>query len=202
MDDVASRRTFLKTSALIATGVALSSSIGHASTQSHNFHILIDQNMCIGCNSCAIACRAAITIPVWRAKVLIKEEGKRITFTPNLCRHCSKPVCLASCPEKALYQDNNGIVHVQENKCIGCKTCVQACPYQAMSVGIDNIAHKCEFCPNTPPVCVESCSSHALRFVDLSTKPNLSPAVLAQIKLEQNVRVHTIPLHLGINDGK
>ncbi len=95
----------------------------------------IDVRKCVGCFACTIACKAEnITPPgvVYR-RVLDLETGKypapKRDFVPVLCNHCEAPPCVIACPVKATTQREDGIVDMDYNKCIGCRACLNACPY-------------------------------------------------------------------------
>ncbi len=99
--------------------------------------MVIDIKKCIGCYSCMISCKAEHFIPpeVFWGRVVIGELGKYPTVTklmyPVLCNHCDEPPCVDVCPTGATQKRSDGIVFVDSNKCIGCRSCVMACPYQA-----------------------------------------------------------------------
>ena len=99
--------------------------------------MVIDLKRCIGCHACTIACKAENATPpgVFWSRVLEREEGKyptaRRVFFPVLCNHCADPPCQKVCPTGATSKRADGIVLVDYNKCIGCRACMTACPYQA-----------------------------------------------------------------------
>jgi Fe-S-cluster-containing dehydrogenase component len=101
------------------------------------YGMVIDLERCVGCNACAVACKQENFTPsgVWWNKVIIKEEGAfpntRIVSTPVACMHCDNAPCVDVCPTGASHKRADGIVVVDYDKCIGCKYCIQACPYGA-----------------------------------------------------------------------
>ncbi len=101
------------------------------------YAMIIDLDLCIGCNACTVACKAEHgTQPgVFWGHVLQKEYGKtpRVTrlFLPVLCNHCEDAPCEQVCPTGATSHDANGVVLVDYETCIGCRACVTACPYDA-----------------------------------------------------------------------
>jgi electron transport protein HydN len=145
-----------------------------------------DPLLCIGCRTCAIAC-------------VVAHEGKRVfeidpdgyDFHPRLsmvktwlvsvpvqCKHCENPACLAVCRSEAISQVE-GKVLVDQAKCIGCKSCVEACPFGAVrmvALGFATnpdgspraVAHKCDLCHGLPggPACQRVCPTEALRLVE------------------------------------
>lgn len=101
------------------------------------YGMVIDLLRCIGCYGCQMACKAEQGTPpgVTFARVEVSEVGKYPNVTrlnlPLLCMHCEEPACEKVCPTKATQKREDGIVFVDEEKCIGCKYCMMACPYAA-----------------------------------------------------------------------
>ncbi len=99
--------------------------------------MVIDLKLCIGCNSCVIACKAENGTPpgIFWNKVLEKEEGvfpaARRVFFPTRCMNCENAPCLNVCPTGATYRNGMGLVLIDSNKCSGCRACMVACPYEA-----------------------------------------------------------------------
>lgn len=103
----------------------------------------IDTKRCIGCHTCAVACRYESNLPkgVWWNRILTDggvhmdvPQGKfpnaRVTYLPVACQHCDNPACVKVCPVGATYKDSEtGIVRQDYDKCIGCRMCMAACPY-------------------------------------------------------------------------
>ncbi|MBW2066962.1 MAG: 4Fe-4S dicluster domain-containing protein [Deltaproteobacteria bacterium] len=98
--------------------------------------MVINLHSCIGCYNCMISCKQEHFLPpgVFFARVLVGESGKypavRKLIYPVLCNHCSEPPCVEVCPTGATAQGRDGIVSVDPNACIGCRSCLVACPYQ------------------------------------------------------------------------
>ena len=98
---------------------------------------VVDRTKWKGCMSCVIACRDENATPtaVWWNTLHTREVGSypttNIVNMPLACMQCSNPACVAVCPTKASYQREDGIVLVDQSKCIGCRYCIQACPYGA-----------------------------------------------------------------------
>lgn len=101
--------------------------------------MVIDLRKCAGCLACTIACKAENVLPpnvVYR-RVLDLESGQypniKRDFVPLLCNHCADAACVTACPVKATTKRKDGIVDVNYEKCIGCRACINACPYGARS---------------------------------------------------------------------
>ncbi|MFC1932381.1 4Fe-4S dicluster domain-containing protein [Chloroflexota bacterium] len=98
--------------------------------------MVIDLQRCIGCYSCQIACKQEYFLPPWIfwARVIISETGKFPAVTkeiyPVLCNHCKEAPCVDVCPTGASTKREDGIVLVDYDKCVGCRYCIMACPYQ------------------------------------------------------------------------
>ncbi len=99
--------------------------------------MVIDLTRCTGCNACVTACQAAhfIRPGVFWNRVMLSESGEFPLVTrqimPVLCNHCDETVCVKVCPAGATQQRDDGIVWIDSDKCVGCRYCVVACPYQA-----------------------------------------------------------------------
>jgi molybdopterin-containing oxidoreductase family iron-sulfur binding subunit len=156
-----------------------------------------------------MACKAAHgTQPgVFWCKVMEKETGKypQVTrlFVPVLCNHCKEPLCKTVCPTGATFTDGDGMVLIDYEKCIGCRACMLACPYQARTYveketyyfpgtpipyavdelrGFEGVVQKCTFCADRvkaggQPACVEVCPTSCRVFGDLND-PESEPCKL------------------------
>jgi Fe-S-cluster-containing dehydrogenase component len=143
------------------------------------YAFVIDQRKCIGCHACTVACKAEHDIPigVYRTWVKYIEKGEfpnsRRYFLVNRCNHCDNAPCVAICPTKALFKRKDGIVDFDSSRCIGCKSCMQACPYDALYIDpYSHTAAKCNSCAHRTeigiePACVVVCPEHAIIAGDL-----------------------------------
>ena len=101
------------------------------------YAMIIDLTKCVGCNACTIACKTnnGIQAGIFWSRVITEENGTypnaRMEFTPILCMHCKKAPCVRTCPTGASQKLENGIVWIDEDRCIGCRSCIVACPYEA-----------------------------------------------------------------------
>ena len=145
------------------------------------FGFYFDQTRCIGCHTCSIACKDWHDIdagPVnWR-RVDLTESGTFpdlfVAYTSTSCNHCAEPPCVKACPEKAINKrESNGIVVVEQGKCLGNEECngycLNACPWNAPQFGPEVGAkmQKCDLCverleQGKSPICVEACPMYAL----------------------------------------
>ncbi|MBI4500399.1 MAG: polysulfide reductase NrfD [Gemmatimonadetes bacterium] len=140
---------------------------------------VIDQTSCIGCHACTTACKSENDVPVGVFKTWVKnvEVGRfpaaRRHFAVLRCNHCAEPPCVYICPTRAMHQRPDGIVDIDHDRCIGCKACMQACPYDAIYMDpVDDTAGKCHFCAHRIdrgllPACVVVCPTESLLFGDL-----------------------------------
>ena len=143
------------------------------------FGFLIDHRKCIGCHACSVACKEEHQVPlgVYRTWVKYVEKGAfpntRRHFTVLRCNHCEHAPCVTICPVTALYKRSDGIVDFDPNTCIGCKACMQACPYDALYIDPNNnTAAKCNFCAHRvevglQPSCEIVCPTQAIVSGDL-----------------------------------
>jgi tetrathionate reductase subunit B len=152
--------------------------------------MVIDLTRCMRCGACMIACKTEHQIGTgkhggheyYRIGMFTYETGKypsvKTIFVPTLCMQCENSPCIDVCPmQGALYRRYDGIVKVNEERCNGCKLCIQACPYKALYFNEEKlVVDKCDFCANRvdqglEPACVAACMGKALIFGDLD-KPD------------------------------
>lgn len=138
------------------------------------YAFVIDQRKCIGCHACTVACKAEHDVPIGVNRTWVKyiEKGEfpnsRRYFLVNRCNHCENAPCVTICPTKALFKRPDGIVDFDNSRCIGCKSCMQACPYDALYIEPNShTAAKCNYCAHRTevglePACVVVCPEHAI----------------------------------------
>jgi tetrathionate reductase subunit B len=161
------------------------------------YGFIIDQERCIGCDACTVACEMEHKIEKGYIKVDTQDSelkddphGKfpelQIRWLPKLCNHCKNPPCLDSCPEDAIYKRDDGIVIINELNCTGCKTCVEICPYGAININAKkNKAEKCDLCGNRvdqglEPFCVICCEGQAIYFGDFNDPESDLSKIIAE----------------------
>lgn len=161
------------------------------------YGMVIDITKCTGCHSCATACRNEFNVPpgVWRSWVKTAEKKDIKLFLPRLCNHCDKPPCCEVCPVKASYRREDGVVLVRYSRCIGCKMCMTACPYDARFVHpVKGVVDKCTFCVHRvdegrEPACVEICPARARIFGKIND-PSSEVANIISSKPTQVLKPH------------
>ncbi len=138
------------------------------------YGFIIDNRKCIGCHACTTACKSEHDVPIGVNRTYVKQVEKgvfpntRRVFSVMRCNHCTNAPCVEICPVEALHTREDGIVDFDNNRCIGCKSCMQACPYDALYIDPDNkTAAKCNYCAHRvevgrAPACVDVCPEHAI----------------------------------------
>ena len=155
-----------------------------------NRFIMANSQQCLGCHACEVACVMAhndeqhvLSQQHYRPRIaVIKHQHQRSAVT---CHHCEDAPCARSCPNGAISHINDS-VQVNAQKCIGCKSCVVACPFGAMQIVLTPVAkdhvnataHKCDLCAGREngPACVENCPADALQLVTEGSLARLAKA--------------------------
>jgi Fe-S-cluster-containing dehydrogenase component/formate-dependent nitrite reductase membrane component NrfD len=156
------------------------------------YGFVIDQTRCIGCHACTVACKEENRVPLGTFRTWVKyvEKGEfpntRRHFAVLRCNHCDNAPCVTICPTVALYRRPDGIVDFDRDRCIGCKACMQACPYDALYIDPDTqTAAKCHFCAHRvdrglEPACVIVCPVRAILTGDLDDPESEVSRVIAR----------------------
>ena len=138
------------------------------------YGFVIDNRKCIGCHACTTACKSEHEVPVGVNRTWVKQVEKgefpdtRRLFSVMRCNHCTDAPCVTICPTEALFTREDGIVDFDKDRCIGCKSCMQACPYDALYIDPEtHTAAKCNYCAHRidiglQPACVNVCPEQAI----------------------------------------
>ncbi|MBT3242151.1 MAG: 4Fe-4S dicluster domain-containing protein [Bacteroidetes bacterium] len=185
---------------------ALVYATNHNEDAEHWYGMAIDIEKCIGCGNCAKACKIENDVPeepfffrTWVEQYTILNDGSKIItsengglngasqdytpdeifksfFVPKMCNHCTNSPCTQVCPVGATFESPEGVALVDSTYCIGCRYCVQACPYGCRYIHPKTkIADKCTLCYHRitngqVPACQEVCPTNAKIFGDLNDR--------------------------------
>lgn len=185
--------------------------------------IAINLERCVGCNTCANACKMQNNVPDGMLYIRVLTEGSDVadgavgtypnltrTYIPIACQHCENAACKKVCPTGATYKDDKGRIEIDYDKCIGCRMCMAACPYNARvfnwnvperATGFGygdarvperpkGVVEKCTLCKERTdageiPMCVRTCPARARVFGDLDD-PN---SEISKLRLRSNVEI-------------
>lgn len=151
------------------------------------YYIRTNQDRCITCKACEVHCKAKNKVPAGAKLGLLVSTGP-VSKSPSAeadevgnprifnlfmpCFQCEQPWCVSACPTGAMIRrENDGIVYVDADLCVGCKACIVACPWKVPQWDeLSGKAIKCDFCRDRldrgqDPACVTACTAHALEFV-------------------------------------
>ncbi len=186
----------------------------------------INLDRCIGCHTCANACKMQNNVPDGMLWNRVLTEGCDVivgavctypdlsrTYVPLACQHCENPACMKVCPTGATYKDDAGRVEIEYDRCIGCRMCMAACPFNArvfnwedpqrdggfnwgdarVPVRTRGVMEKCTLCrertdEGEAPMCVVCCPTHARVFGDLDDPTS----ELAQLRSKAGSNVHLL----------
>lgn len=148
----------------------------------------VDMNRCTGCKACQVSCKTVNNLPlgvVWRRVAEVAggewvQDGDQFVpsnvfsyFVTAACMHCENALCTQVCPAAAITKRDDGVVIIDQSRCIGCRYCEWACPYGAPQFDADRgVMTKCHFCyelldKGEKPACVDGCTYRALDFGDI-----------------------------------
>lgn len=157
------------------------------------YGFVLDQRRCIGCHACTVACKSENEVPLgdFRTWVKYTEVGSfptvRRHFAVLRCNQCSGAPCVTICPVTALHKRPDGIVDLDKDVCIGCKACMQACPYDALYLNeATGGAEKCHFCAHRveqglKPACEVVCPETAIVSGDLHDPASPASRLLREV---------------------
>lgn len=218
-DNKINRRQFLSKLSVGASALGVGSlliqpgkSARAGMTGTKKYAMLIDTNRCTCCHGCTIACLSENNVPDGNYRSWVKKISKgrypntSFHFLPRLCNHCEDAPCLNLCPTGATYRtEEDGVVHVNREVCVGCHICIDACPYGARFFNpITRTADKCDFCyhritQGIAPACVNACTGRARIFGDLNDPKseivkylNAHPSQTIRADLDTGPKVHYV----------
>ena len=185
--------------------------------------IAIKLNRCVGCHTCSLSCKMSNNVPDGMLWNRVITEGADImdgavgtypnlsrTYLPLACQHCENAACKKVCPTGATYRDEMGRIEIDYDKCIGCRMCMAACPYNARAFNWNEpvrstgagwgdarvpergkgIMEKCTLCKERTdegdePMCVHCCPADARIFGDLDDPDS----EISKLRREQTAHV-------------
>jgi anaerobic dimethyl sulfoxide reductase subunit B len=156
------------------------------------FGFYINTDRCVQCHACEVACKSWNNLEPgirWR-KVMDVWDGQFPEVTNRTvsfsCMHCAKPACVVVCPEQALSKrGEDGIVVIDQKKCVGCRSCAKVCPFQIPQYGRAGVMQKCNLCmgrlsDGKLPICVITCPGEALKYGTIEDLSEMSSGKSAE----------------------
>ncbi|SQI41713.1 DMSO reductase iron-sulfur subunit [Leminorella richardii] len=166
------------------------------------YGFLVDMRGCYGCKTCSMACKSENVTPPgvqWRkVREFSSDDPNSIAYISMSCNHCDDPQCLKVCPASTYTKRPDGIVVQDHEKCIGCRMCIMACPYNAPVFDpVEGKTSKCNMCAERldeglMPRCVESCPAGVLQFGDIDELRRRHSADLSRIETRYKLPDHRI----------
>lgn len=132
-------------------------------------HVVCDESRCTGCLACVVKCidrhyaEDAVEYVPLRLHTLRQLPSGLMQYYTDSCRHCTEAACMEQCPVKAIFRDENGFIQIDHAACVGCRRCVQVCPYGIPHYGKTRKPYKCDGCSGAEPACVAVCPRGALK---------------------------------------
>ena len=142
--------------------------------------IYVNEDRCLGCHLCEYYCAFSHSGEKDMVKAfsndkkpvprIVIEEGEDVCFAVS-CRHCDIPLCVKSCITGAMQKDKDGMIFVDEEKCVGCYTCILVCPFGSIVPDGEKPVKKCDLCiQKGEPLCVEGCPNKAIVYEESEDK--------------------------------
>ena len=167
--------------------------------------MIMDLDLCVGCRGCEVACRQehdlkprigerlnlkTKRIPYWTKVETVGPFGTfpevDMFYFPRMCNHCDDAPCVQECPVNAMIKRDDGVVYIDENKCISCLKCTDVCPFNAIFYDKDeDSVSKCNLCIHLidnglEPACVSTCMTKARIFGDVNDSESLPGSILKE----------------------
>ena len=208
MKEQNTRRTFFKFLASGAAVAGATSVLGKSinlDAQTENgkkphYGMIFDQNKCVGCTDCEIACKKVNLVPEGQMRLFIEDKTdplnlKEKRYVRVSCQQCEDAPCVTVCPTKACHKDEKtGITTMNTEDCIACKYCIVACPYDVRFINHETrAAESCNFCLDTnlkdghEPACIEACRYEAIVFGDLNDE---NSHISQLLRVKDSLRMH------------
>lgn len=158
------------------------------------FTFVVDVDRCIGCKGCQVACKMENCVALGEGRNKVCTIGPNgvypdleLYFLPTMCQQCENPSCVQACPTGACYKrEEDGVILVDQDRCVGCGSCRRACPYQMIRSSRElRTADKCTLCAQLravgdTPACVRNCSGGALHYGDINAPSSEVSRLLAE----------------------
>ena len=146
--------------------------------------IIVHQEKCTACRECELACSFSHEgeFNPARSRIRVNDFYEEQFYLPMTCVHCADAPCATVCPTVAIQKEPDGLILVHEDRCIGCKMCLLACPFGVMGFQPHTgIAQNCDLCRNIPegPQCVAFCVPNALEYADVETAATAQQKIYA-----------------------
>ena len=165
-----------------------------------HYGMIFDQNKCVGCTDCEIACKKVNLVPKGQMRLFIQDKTdplnlKEKRYVRVSCQQCEDAPCVTVCPTKACHKDEKtGITTMNTEDCIACKYCIVACPYDVRFINHETrAAESCTFCLDTnlkdghEPACIEACRYEAIVFGDLNDE---NSHISQLLRVKDSLRMH------------
>jgi len=163
------------------------------------YAMVIDSEKCLNCKACLVACTAENKVPLGQHRNNLTETligtypEISMKIEPGQCHHCDNAPCVRVCPTGASFinEHGGGFVMIDKEKCIGCRYCMLACPYDARSYNEETgVVDKCTFCfhrlaEGVEPACVETCPTKVRVFGDINESTSDAAKLMRQHSTEQ-----------------
>jgi len=169
--------------------------------------LFVDITRCIGCFSCEVACKLEHDLPVGPRLIQVMQIGPhkvgedlKTYYLPIGCFHCGNAPCIEACPKNAIERRSDGIVHIVADKCIGCRLCIEACPFAAPQLDTrSGKVIKCDYCKDRVdkglwPACATKCTMKAMYFGDIN---EISTVIRERVARKVAVGLFREPVYSG-----